>query len=60
MDEILENIQYDEQYAMRLDKNVAIRDQRHEFIIPSKADLKRKTLSAPRKHHRIIQFARVR
>lgn len=59
MDEILGSIQYDEQYAARLDKNATIRARRHEFIIPSKADLKRKTLSEPRKHHHIIQNASI-
>lgn len=51
MERILAEIRYDEEYAIRLDKTASVPDHRAEFIIPSKADLKRKTLSPPRRYH---------
>ena len=35
-------------YALQLDKKDQLRRLRDEFIIPSKPDLKRKTLAIPR------------
>ena len=39
------------EYAQRLDKQDPLRHLREQFIIPSKADLKRTTLDRPGKLH---------
>jgi len=44
------------EYAQRLDKQDPLRHLREQFIIPSKADLKRTTLDRPGKLH--IDFQR--
>lgn len=43
------------EYAQRLDKQDPLRHLREQFIIPSKADLKRTTLDRPGKLHLDIE-----